>query len=167
MGRHTRRISRCTMVRNIHESKRKYWATRSSVRSFVRSFDRTALLASLVRCGAPIHSLAHSLTPGHVGKRIIGCAKTTWFCPTVRFMTRQKQTKSPSSSLTKLRNHKKTEVGRNLIVKQYSQNDLETDTILPFYKSGSMIESYENRRRDRQKTKRIDTEIDAENRGRD
>ena len=47
------------------EGGRKYWATRSSVRSFARtthSFAYSALLASLARTAALIRSLVHSLT---------------------------------------------------------------------------------------------------------
>ena len=44
-----------------------------------------ALLTSLPRSTALICcSLALSLTPELVGKRMIRCLKTTWFCPTVR-----------------------------------------------------------------------------------
>ena len=42
----------CTVVQNNHESKRKYWATRSSVLSFVRtahSYSCSVLFASLAR----------------------------------------------------------------------------------------------------------------------
>ena len=64
----------------------RYWATRSSVRSFARtvhSFAYYALLTLLIRSAALIHSLTHSLTPGLVGKYKIRYLKMTWFCPTV------------------------------------------------------------------------------------
>ena len=58
--------------------------------SFARPFARTAhsfvcpaLLASLVRSAALIHSLARSFTPQLMGRCMIRCLKTTWFCPTV------------------------------------------------------------------------------------
>ena len=50
------------MGQNVQESGRKYWATRSSVRSFA-------------------HVLIHSRTHK---KSIIRCLKAPWFCPTVR-----------------------------------------------------------------------------------
>ena len=53
-----------TMVQKSHESMYKYWATRSSVRSFARiahSFTCSALLASLARSAALIRSLARSI----------------------------------------------------------------------------------------------------------
>ena len=52
------------MVWNKQESRRKYWATRSSVRSFARtahSFACSGLLASLAPSAALTHSLARSL----------------------------------------------------------------------------------------------------------
>ena len=60
-----RHARECTMAQNNQESSRKYWATRSSVRSFTRtahSFACSALLASLARSAVLICSLAHSLT---------------------------------------------------------------------------------------------------------
>ena len=78
---------RRTMVQNSHESKRKYLATHSSDRSFINithSFACSALLASLSLSTALICSLARSLTPELVGKCMIYCLKTTWFCPTVQ-----------------------------------------------------------------------------------
>ena len=62
--------SPCTEVWNKQESRRKYWATCSSVRLF------TCTAQSFAR------SLT-SLTPSLVGKRMIGCFKITWFCPIV------------------------------------------------------------------------------------
>ena len=53
-----------TMVWNTQEKRRKYWATRSSVRSFVRtthSFARSGLLASLALSAALTRLLARSL----------------------------------------------------------------------------------------------------------
>ena len=55
---------RCTTWIN-QESRRKYWATRSSVRLFARnaqSFTYSALLTSLTHSAALIHSFAHLLT---------------------------------------------------------------------------------------------------------
>ena len=57
------------VVQNSHESRRKYWATRSSVRSFARtahSFACFALLASLARSAVLIISLIHSRARGKV-----------------------------------------------------------------------------------------------------
>ena len=65
------------MVQNNQESKRKYWATRSSIRSFARTAHSSAgyaLPASLTRSAA-LHSFARSvtsLTPLLVGQRMIG-----------------------------------------------------------------------------------------------
>ena len=53
-----------TMVWNKQESRRKYWATRSSIRSFARtahSFACSGLLASLAPSAALTHSLTRSL----------------------------------------------------------------------------------------------------------
>ena len=86
MGRVHKSIrNHCTVFWNKQESRRKYWTTRSSVRSH-RSLGRLlrsphyslrtrALLRALVR------PLAYSLTPKLVGKRMIRCLKATWFCP--------------------------------------------------------------------------------------
>ena len=55
-----------TMVENSQEYKLLYWATRSSVRSFVRtahSFACSGLLASLAPSAALTRSLARSLRP--------------------------------------------------------------------------------------------------------
>ena len=63
-----------TVVWKNQESRRKYWATRSSVRSFARTAHSLAcsgLLASLAPSAALTHSLARSLTsltPSLVGK---------------------------------------------------------------------------------------------------
>ena len=54
----------CTVGQNNQESRLKYWATRSSVRSFARtahSFACSGLLASLPLSAAPTRSLARSL----------------------------------------------------------------------------------------------------------
>ena len=62
-----------TVFQKSQESRRKYWATRSSIPSFARtahSFARYALLASLAHSAALICTLApltHSLTPELVG----------------------------------------------------------------------------------------------------
>ena len=59
-----------------------YWATRSSVRSFTRtahSFTCSALLASLARSAALIHSLACSLTLKLMGKRFLSTNWMRWF----------------------------------------------------------------------------------------
>ena len=56
-----KRRSTCTVGQNNQKYRRKYWATRSSVRSFTRtahSFACSGLLASL----APSATLTHSLT---------------------------------------------------------------------------------------------------------
>ena len=60
----------------------KYWAIRSSVRSFARtahSFACSALLASLARSAALIRSLARSLTPELMGKRFLSMKWTRRF----------------------------------------------------------------------------------------
>ena len=57
-------MKQVTIVWNNQESRRKYWATRSSVRSFARtahSFTRSALLASFTCSIALIRLLARSL----------------------------------------------------------------------------------------------------------
>ena len=54
----------CTVDWNKQEKRRKYWATRLSVRSFARtahSFAGSGLLASLAPSAALTHSLARSL----------------------------------------------------------------------------------------------------------
>ena len=61
------------MVRNSQEPRCNYWATRSSVYLFARTtylFTCFALLALLARSPALICSLACSITPKLVGKRI-------------------------------------------------------------------------------------------------
>ena len=69
-----------TAVQNSQELGRKYWATRSSIRSLC-SFTGSALLASHGRSAALIHLLARSLTPKLEGNWMIRCLKTTWFVP--------------------------------------------------------------------------------------
>ena len=54
-----------------------------SLASLNHSFACSALLALLTRSAALICSLARSLTPELVGKCLIRCVKTNWFCPTV------------------------------------------------------------------------------------
>ena len=76
------------MVWNKQELRRKYWATRSSARSFActaHSFAFFGLLASRALLCA--HSFSRSLTlltPSLVGKCMIPCLKMPWFCPIVR-----------------------------------------------------------------------------------
>ena len=66
------------MGQNNQEYRLEHWATCLSVRSFARTAHSFACSAA-----ALIRSLAHSLTPSLVGKWMIRCLKTTWFCPTV------------------------------------------------------------------------------------
>ena len=67
-------VGRCTEIQNLLKSGRKYWAIRSSARSFARtahSFACSALLASLARSAALIRSLARSLAhSGAHGKEV-------------------------------------------------------------------------------------------------
>ena len=66
------RYGRCTMGENSQEYRLKYWATRSSVRSFARtahSFAASLLFDLLARSSALIRPLAHSL-PRSLGKCI-------------------------------------------------------------------------------------------------
>ena len=53
----------------------------SLVHSLVRSHCSLIRLLLPARCA---HSFIHSLTPELVGKWMIQCLKTTWFCPIVR-----------------------------------------------------------------------------------
>ena len=61
------------------ESRCKYWANRSSVRSFAHTTHCSAHTAALICL------LLRSLTPMLVGKWIIRGPKTTWLCPTLRY----------------------------------------------------------------------------------
>ena len=62
----------CTKIWDKQESRHKYWATCSSIRSFART-------AHWVACSA----LLISLTPLLEGKWMIGCLKMPWFCSIV------------------------------------------------------------------------------------
>ena len=60
-----------TMVQNSHKYRLKYWATRSSIHSFVRTahlFVCSALLASLACSAALTRLLTPELTPELVGQ---------------------------------------------------------------------------------------------------
>ena len=79
--------SRSTVVQSNHELRRKYWATRFSVRSFARtahSFACSGLLASRPPLRSLVRSLARSLTsltPSLVGKWIFNVSKWPGFVP--------------------------------------------------------------------------------------
>ena len=78
------RLQRCTVGQNNLEYRLKYWATRSSVRSFARnahSFACSGLLAALT----PFAALTRLLAPSLLGNCKIRCLKMTWFCPIVRW----------------------------------------------------------------------------------
>ena len=70
-GKGRRRRRQSTMVKNIQESRHKYWATRLSFHQFAytaRSFTCSALIPLLGRPAALTRLLAQSLTPQLVGK---------------------------------------------------------------------------------------------------
>ena len=85
-----------TMVQKSQESRRKYWATCSSIRLFActaHSFACSLLLALLAHSAALICLIARSFThalPSLWGKWMIRCLKMTWFCPTVHHRPRKK-----------------------------------------------------------------------------
>ena len=74
-------VSSLIVVQNSQESRRKYWAT--------CSFACSALLTLFAPSAALFCSLVHSLTLKLVGKWMIRCLNTSWFCPIVLLENRQ------------------------------------------------------------------------------
>ena len=82
----TKLTDRLTMVWNKQESRRKYWATRSTVRLFARtahslSLLRPACFTRVLRCAHLFARLLTSLTPSLVGKWIFDVSKWPGFVP--------------------------------------------------------------------------------------
>ena len=70
--------NRCTVVWNKQESRRKHWATRSSIpllANTAHSFACSALLPLLARSAVLIRLFTCSLSPELLGKWIAGCLK--------------------------------------------------------------------------------------------